>query len=165
MDSGHLELIEQAIGALKLRDIMLYAGRFSRPTPPPAITGSFDARQLTKRQVKYVIGEADPDGEKKLKLLQVYVDLGLRVMGLQEEDAPVFFEIEADFMIEYEILSEISEPAIKAFADINSVHNVWPFWRQHVFDVVARGRLPQFDIPLFSGVGKRVGRNEAKEIT
>lgn len=151
MDAVNVELIGQAIGALKLRDIMLYAARFSRPAPPPAMTGTFDAKQLTKREVKYVIGEGVPEGQPT-RLLQVYVDLGLRVTGLEEGDAPVFFEIEADFMVEYEILSELSEEAIKAFADMNSVHNVWPFWRQHVFDTVCRSRLPNLDVPLFSGL-------------
>jgi hypothetical protein len=155
MDSAHIELIQQAIGALKLRDIMLYEGRFNRPTPPPP-NDSFEVRQLSKREVRFALGEATEDGGKPIKLLQVYVDLGLRIAGLENDNPPVFFEIEADFMVEYEMLSEISESAIKAFADVNSVHNVWPFWRQHVFDIVARGRLPQFDVPLFSGIRKRI---------
>jgi hypothetical protein len=41
---------------------------------------------------------------------------------------------------------------IKIFAELNSVHNVWPFWRQHVFDIVSRARLPHLNVPLFSGV-------------
>jgi hypothetical protein len=46
---------------------------------------------------------------------------------------------------------ELSQGAIKIFADLNSIHNVWPFWRQHVFDVVGRARLPHITVPLFSG--------------
>jgi hypothetical protein len=74
---------------------------------------------------------------------------------MQGEDPPVYFEIEADFLIEYDVRGEPSNEAIKLFAefaDLNSVHNVWPFWRQHVFDIVSRARLPHLNVPLFSGV-------------
>lgn len=152
MQPEHRELIEQAIDALRIRDIMLFTSTFRRPTPPPVNT-NFDARQQSKRQVKFVLGEIP--GQSELRLLQVYVELGLRVTDSEPETPNVFFEIEANFMVEYEIRSEVSEDAIKLFADLNSVHNVWPFWRQHVFDIVNRGSLPQLEIPLFSGVLER----------
>ena len=155
MESAHLELIEQAIGALKVRDILLYSARLARPTPPPAHTGKFDATQLQKRSVKYVVGDGEIRESGTVKLLQVYVNLEIKVTGLEAENPPVYFEIEAEFQVEYEMSFELSEAAIKAFADINSVHNVWPFWRQHVFDAVARGRLPPLEVPLFTGVTRR----------
>lgn len=163
MKPEQLALIEQAISALKLRDIMLHGCSFKRPAPPPADTDSIEARQQSKRRVKFVIGTA-PAGEEgqPLTLLQVYVELGVRVSAMESEDPPVYFEIEADFLVEYEIKSELSPDAMKAFADINSVHNVWPFWRQHVFDVVSRGRLPHLEVPLFSGAPTKATRN-AKE--
>lgn len=151
MKAEHRELIEQAISALTLRDIMLYESAFRRPSPPPTDTNSIEAKQETKRQVKFVIGSAIEDGGVNIKLLQVFVELGVRVSGLQEQDPPVYFEIEADFMVEYQIKSDVSQDAIKAFADLNSVHNVWPFWRQHIFDVTSRARLPHLEVPLFSG--------------
>lgn len=160
MKPEQLALIEQAISALKLRDIMLHGCSFRRPTPPPADSDSIDARQQSKRQVKFVIGTAPAgDAGQSLTLLQVYVELGMRVSGTETEARPVYFEIEADFLVEYEIKSELSPDAMKAFADINSVHNVWPFWRQHVFDVVSRGRLPHLEIPLFSGAPTKATRN------
>jgi hypothetical protein len=155
MDPALEELIQEAIPALKLRDIILFQSRFTRPTPLPVASTTFEARQLSKREVRFAVGEAQTDGESSCRLLQVYVDLGLRVADLNEKNPSIFLEIEADFMVEYELLSDVSEPAIKAFADINSVHNVWPFWRQHVFDIVSRGRLPYLEIPLFSGIRKR----------
>lgn len=150
MKPEHRDLIGQAIAALKLRDIMLHESSFKRPAPPPTDSDGIQARQLSKRQVKFVVGDAPIDEEHTLRLLQVVVELGIRVTAAEETSAPVYFGIEADFTVEYEIASEVSEEAIKLFADINSVHNVWPFWRQHVFDVVSRGRLPHLEIPLFS---------------
>lgn len=150
MRADDKELIAQAAAALRIRDIMLNQCSFTRPAPPPVETESIQANQLTKQTVQYVIGEI-PDGESdNTKLLQVIVGLGIRIVGMQPENAPVYFEIEADFLVEYELTAEISEAATKAFADHNCVHNVWPFWRQHVFDVVSRGRLPHLEVPLYS---------------
>jgi preprotein translocase subunit SecB len=152
MKAEHRDLIGQAIAALTLRDVMLHECSFKRPAPPPTQSTDLEARQLLKRQVKFVIGNAPVDDDLSIRLLQVVVELGVRVTGAEEQNPPIYFEIEADFMVEYEIKSEVSEEALKLFADINSVHNVWPFWRQHVFDVVSRGRLPHLDVPLFSGL-------------
>ncbi|MEO8460730.1 MAG: hypothetical protein ABI451_09395, partial [Dokdonella sp.] len=63
----------------------------------------------------------------------------------------IYFLIEAAFLVEYDVTGALEEDAIAAFANFNAVHNVWPFWRQHVFDIVQRARLPQLEIPLFSG--------------
>jgi preprotein translocase subunit SecB len=149
MKGADKKLIAQAAAALRIRDIMLNRSSFTRPTPPPSETDSIQVSQLVKQTVQYVIGEV-PGSEDRLKLLQVIIEVGVRIAGLQPENAPVFFEIEADFLVEYELRGEISEAAIKAFADNNSVHNIWPFWRQHVFDVVSRGRLPHLEVPLYS---------------
>ena len=150
MNQADRELISQATAALRIRDVMLNQCSFSRPTPPPANLESVQVEQLTKQTVQYVLGEA-PDSDGQLsKLLQVIVGLGVRITGMEAEIAPIYFEIEADFLVEYEMVAEVSEGAIKLFADHNSVHNVWPFWRQHVFDVVSRGRLPRLEVPLYS---------------
>jgi len=64
----------------------------------------------------------------------------------------VYFGVEATYLVIYELVSPLSEEALKAFADFNVVHNVWPFWRQHVFDLIGQARLPELQIPLFAGV-------------
>jgi preprotein translocase subunit SecB len=63
----------------------------------------------------------------------------------------VYVQIEADFMVTYRLQAEIEDPALSAFSNFNAVHNVWPFWRQHVFDIVQRGELPNIEVPLFAG--------------
>ena len=151
MKDEQRELIKQAIGALKLRDITLHESSFKRPDPPPIVADSFEARQKIKKQVKFVVGDAPAENAQTIKLLQVIVALGLRVTGMADADPPIYFEIEADFMAEYEINSDVSQEAISAFATINSVHNVWPFWRHHVFDVVSRASLPHLNVPLYGG--------------
>lgn len=150
MKQADRELISQATAALRIRDVMLNGSSFSRPSPPPTNGGSIQTQILTKQTVQYVLGEAPDSDGRVIRLLQVIVGLGIRITGMEAEGAPVYFEIEADFLVEYERVEDLSEPAIKVFADHNSVHNVWPFWRQHVFDVASRGRLPHLDIPLYS---------------
>lgn len=146
----NVDLLGQAVASLRLRDIVLYTSRFSRPSSPsnPLVQGITQS----KRQVQFGRGIVDEEGATK-HLLQVLVELGIRIVGDEQvgDDQPVFVEIEADFLAEYELVSEVSDEAIKLFAEVNSVHNVWPFWRQHVFDVVQRGRLPPIVIPLFAG--------------
>jgi hypothetical protein len=150
MKTGQRELLRQAISALQLRDVMLNECSFKRPSLPPPSTESNKARQLTKQAVTFVVGEVE-QADRTIKLLQVIVALGIRIAGLNAKSRPIYFEIEADFLVEYEVKAKLSEAAIKAFADANSVHNVWPFWRQHVFDIVSRARLPHLEVPLFNG--------------
>lgn len=141
-----------AAQALKLRDIQLFDAIFDRPVQ------IFDAEhpaalQEHMRGVQYVLGDAQFEDGKSHKIVQFMVHLGTRVVGdVKASEPPVYFRIEAKFLVEYEITGQLDEDKIKAFADFNAVHNVWPFWRQHVYDVVQRSRLPHMDIPLFPGI-------------
>lgn len=150
------DLLGQAVAALRLRDIVLHAARFSRPNllPAPVVEGT----EQTKRQVQFARGTIEENGEVK-ELLQVLVELGVRIVASNESAEPeptVLLEVEADFIAEYQLLGQVSEEAIRLFADFNSVHNVWPFWRQHVFDIVQRARLPAIEIPLFAGPSQKI---------
>lgn len=89
--------------------------------------------------------------------MQCSVHLGTRLVATDDEeadsDAPVYVEIQAEYRVTYEItVKDLGEDAMKAFAEFNVIHNVWPFWRQHVFDLVQRGGLPKLDVPLFAGI-------------
>jgi hypothetical protein len=144
------KLIREATAALKLRDIVLFESHLFRAGAPPDV-GDLLALQQHKRGVRYAIGNIAGDGTEEREL-HVLVSLGERVVeNAQSEEPKVYFGIEADYLVIYDLVAEVSEEALKAFSDFNSVHNVWPFWRQHVFDLVALARLPQLAIPLFSG--------------
>lgn len=145
-------LIAEAAQALRIRDVMLNECRFRRPAAPPSDT-AVEVRQLTKRTVEYSLGDVPTERGEPVKLLQVVVALGIRMAAAEGEldKAPIYFEMEADFLVEYEVTKDLRDSAIKAFAEHNSVHNVWPFWRQHVFDTVSRARLPHIEVPLYSG--------------
>lgn len=154
MTEDNKALIAQAVPKLKLQDIILYESRFHRPSQPAENDGT-DAQQQNKRGVMIEIGEVR-NGEQQKKILSVKICLGIRLTEIPKKTkkaAPkIYVEIEADYVVSYEMLADLNEKHIKAFAEFNAVHNVWPFWRQHVFDVVQRGKLPQMEVPLFSGV-------------
>lgn len=137
---------------LKIKDVVLANARFERPAQDAPAAES-QIRQEHKRGVEYLVSEAEFDGKQE-RLLQVSVQLGMRFVedAAEAAEAAIYLLIEAEYVVIYQITEEIDESAIASFADFNAVHNVWPFWRQHVFDIVQRGRLPQIEIPLFSGI-------------
>ena len=158
--SANHALISEATEALRLRDIFLWQCHMSRPRPFPE-----DAResveQMGRREVQLIRDEIPGTDGEALPIVQFYVGLGLRLVGPagkegEDDDAepPIFLEIEAQYLVEYHITNPaVSEEALIAFAQFNAVHNVWPFWRQHIFDLRQRGGLPRIEVPLFSGVG------------
>jgi hypothetical protein len=146
MAKAPVKALKSAAGALKLKSIVLYSASFSRPVQ---LNAKVDVRELVKRAIEFA--RVAPEKAGSPSLLQVRVGLGVRIAGTAGEHAPVYLEIEADFIAEYEMTSAIDDAALEAFATFNSVHNVWPFWRQHVFDIVQRGHLLPIDVPLFSG--------------
>lgn len=144
------EALRSAVAALKLRDIVLHESKFSRPSNSD---GPQDAVERVKRNIQFTRQPSESDGHKVESLL-VLVGLGVRITAPEGDNPTIYLEIEADFLADYEIVSEISDDAIKAFTSFNAVHNVWPFWRQHVFDVVQRARLQHIQIPLFAGISE-----------
>lgn len=146
-------LIKQVIPQLKLRNIWLLESRFERPNTPDPEAREF--YQQDKRGAHFQTGNIVED-DRDVTLLHICVSLGSRVIDRSEvdesgEEPVVYFYIEADFMVEYELKDAVDQEALKAFADFNAVHNVWPFWRQHVYDIVSRGQVPRLDVPLFAG--------------
>jgi len=156
--SDNRSLISEATESLKLRDIFLFQCHMNRPEPFPE-GDETEIEQLGRHGVRLI---RDKEGEidgSVIELVQFYVLLGLRLAGQSpDEDSknggepPIFLEIEAEYLVEYQITNpDVSEDALKAFAQFNAVHNVWPFWRQHIFDLRQRGGLPKIEVPLFSG--------------
>lgn len=147
-ESGILAAAKQ----LSIKDVVLASCRFERPARGVPAVGT-EVNQAHKRGVEYQITDVELDGAKE-RQLQVLVELGVRIAADAPDgvDAPIYVQIEAEFVVVYEVLDDIDETAISLFANFNAVHNVWPFWRQHVFDIVQRARLPQIEVPLFSGV-------------
>lgn len=147
--TDQVDLARQAAGSLRLLDLVLHTSKFERPFDQ-AVETAIDALQQFKRQVDYALADK-VEGETTTRVLIVFVRLGLRVVNQDAlEGQIIYYAIEADYRVEYALTSDAEGDALAAFAQINAVHNVWPFWRQHVFDIVQRGRLQQLEVPLYS---------------
>ncbi|WP_262460189.1 hypothetical protein [Alloalcanivorax balearicus] len=145
MPQDNEALIVQATAGLELQDITLVRSQYDRPS---MVLEGAQLVQQQKRAVRFVVDGHEREGQP---LLRVRVDLGVRLVNKNDPGA-VFLIIEADYIVDYRIKSDLQEEALKAFAEFNAVHNVWPFWRQHVFDVVDKGRLPRIEVPFFAGL-------------
>lgn len=145
MPQDNEALIVQATAGLELQDITLVRSQYDRPS---MVLEGTQLVQQQKRAVRFVVDGHAREGQP---LLRVRVDLGVRLVNKNDPGA-VFLIIEADYIVDYRIKSDLQEEALKAFAEFNAVHNVWPFWRQHVFDVVDKGRLPRIEVPFFAGL-------------
>jgi len=138
---------------LKLRDVVLLDAKLARPMGSEAFSYRGEALQEHKRAVQYGQGDGEIDG-RPVTLATFEVELGTRVVKkdvVGDAKKDVIVEIEARFLVLYEVGQPIREEAMDLFAKLNAVHIVWPFWRQHVFDLVHRGQLPRLEIPLLAG--------------
>lgn len=144
--------IGRAANQLQIEDVVLHRSRFDRNgESKSAFAGN--ARVQHKTGVGFAtVPPTEAGGADKLHVL---VAFGVRLVPESAEgDADDALEsvlclIEADFLVIFRLTGEVDEPCLKAFSDHNAVHNAWPFWRQHVFDVTSRARLPTIPIPLY----------------
>ena len=152
------ELVKAAAEALELIDIAvvqqsLWADEehyaFGQLVPPGETT------QQTRRDARVLVGEYDFD-DNKLQTVVVHVDFGTRLVDSQEEDDDgieeprTYAEILATVRVEYGVISELpANKALQEFADYNAVHNAYPFWREIVFSLANRAKLPPVFVPLY----------------
>ncbi|MEJ1296363.1 MAG: hypothetical protein RPU63_02605 [Candidatus Sedimenticola sp. (ex Thyasira tokunagai)] len=164
------KLIQSASEKLKLVDVVLDQSKLQRnkDIEPRGMSANFSQQnRLDFCAEEIVFGD---DGNE-LKLLRVSVNLGIRAIKSRDEEveaqekadgedeaqekadgedeaiSPLFL-IEAVFRAEYLIEGELSDAEVQEFCHYNAVHNVWPFWRMHVFNTLKLASLPQLNIPL-----------------
>lgn len=140
-------LIADASKHLRLGSINLYEGNLKRFEALPE-TGELG--QQTKLGVKAEKIDLSIS-EQSVSILRVLVDLGIRVVNLAvpaETEPKPLYQIEAVFQVDYELTGSIEQDALDEFARFNTVHNVWPFWRQYVFSIANQAGLPCPEVPL-----------------
>jgi hypothetical protein len=143
---------------LSLQDIFLWESSLSRQ-------GDFQSDTHNGRCVPQSFHTCEPSlfkatfggGEEEL-LLRVLVELGVRSVykGTAEEPADeVLYTLEATYSAEYIVHRVPSKDDLSSFIEFNCVHNVWPFWRQHVFETLRQANLPAPVVPFFPGRAKK----------
>lgn len=151
--------LQQAIECLKIRDVAmrkthaLIADDYE-PKYDPAIDDLAVQLMHVVRLGRVLEIE---DGEQRLQVFQVYIDLGARWVRpeevveseLEKEGAEpaVLAQIEATFVSEYELTNELEKEALDAFALKNASYHVWPYWREYLSTQCTRMGLPKVVVP------------------
>ncbi len=149
---------------LQMNDIYLWSTTLEREAEyqPDIHRNKTTIQSRQSVEVELLDAVADDDNSPA-KLLRALVTLGIRIMfadGDGAEPQPLH-TLEATFAAEYILLREIEEKQYKEFCDFNCVHNVWPFWRQHVYETLKKASLPVVAVPFFPG--KPSGRKKARK--
>lgn len=135
---------------LKLENIYLWESKLERHTEFQAGLHSDHIRVQSRRGFEAEILDAKAQDDEKAELFRVKVTFGLRAVADQEYDEPLH-SIEATFAVEYRIMRELPHDQMPKFIEFNCAHNVWPFWREHVFSTMRAASLPVFNVPFFPG--------------
>lgn len=151
------KLIQSASEKLSLSDIVLHECVLRQQDAlggDPAVQPFPNFYQQNK--VSYRADEVtiELDGEDELQMLRVFVELGARAVRGHPED-PIkddqdsfLYGVEAVYRAEYLIKKPLTDEEVREFSEHNAVHNVWPFWRMHVFNVLKLANLPILNVPL-----------------
>ena len=151
MDTG---AVRRAQKKLELRDIVLHTSSLERmgETDPLLYPTRIRRESEVKISVDKVSFVDDEDGT--IRILRAYVQLV--VLGFDEDEknaeAHPLFAIRGEYRVDYLEAKELTDNELDAFTEFNSVHNVWPFWRQHVHETISRASLPRITIPLFRAI-------------
>ena len=150
------KIITSASNKLKLLDIVLHESSLNRDKD---IDPLLYPQNLTQESMLGIVTNAlsykddEKNGEEE-KIFRVYASFGIRVVDPNNDKKSkkkVYFRIEATYRLDYQILKELTKNEVMEFARFNSVHNAWPFWRQHVYQFVNIAHLPYLDVPLMKG--------------
>ncbi len=152
------ELISAASEKLELHNVVLHETTLVREDDKDPLNYPTDLGQQGMLSVNYqeITYESEDDVHD---VFRTFVILGLRAVKEIEdnnEDVDIYFSLEAVYRVDYLLKDKLSDEEAEEFAQFNSVHNVWPFWRQHVFETLRSAELPRLNVPLMRGmVGKK----------
>ena len=146
--------VRRAQDKLELRDIVLHTSCLERdPSIDPLL---YPTHVRRKSKVKVSVDKVSfvDDEDGTIRILRAYVQLVVRGFD-EDEDGPEtdsLFTIQAEYRVDYLERKVLTEHELDAFTQFNSVHNVWPFWRHHVYETVSKASLPRITIPFFKGI-------------
>lgn len=147
---------------LQLHDIALWESSLKRMTEYEEGRHKDRMRVQTRRHRTAQVLEVLDSEENKAVYFRGIITFAARAVLVATTDPnvtidpdisaeDVLFEIDASFSALYKVLQPIADEDLDSFLDFNCVHNVWPFWRQHVYDTLKRASLPVIEVPFFAG--------------
>lgn len=136
--------LQQAIDALVIQDV--YVKSCEAQCVDDFDPKSTEVGELLVQQMHVVhrseLIDIDGDG----KLVRIYIRLGARWVN-SKEDGDIKASVEADFIAEYQVSTELEQVAIDEFALKNASYHVWPYWREFLSAQCERLRLPRVVLP------------------
>ena len=146
--------IGRAQRKLELRDIALHTSSLERDDSVDPLLYPIGVRQESEVKISVdKVSFVDDEGVT-IHILRSYVQLVM--FGIDEdkrsEEKKVLFTIRGEYRVDYLKINELTEIELDAFTQFNSVHNVWPFWRQHVYETISKASLPRITIPFFRAI-------------
>ncbi|MGO4700304.1 hypothetical protein [Dyella sp. 2RAB6] len=143
---------------LQLENIYLWDSKFERHKEfQPGVHGGHVKVQSRQGFEAEILDAEAADGEAA-ELFRVKVTQGLRATLMMDGEEPLH-TVEATFAVEYRIVHPLPDEKMPDFIEFNCAHNVWPFWREHVFGTMRAASLPVLNVPFFPGKkGKKARR-------
>lgn len=132
-----LQKVSEVARRIEIQEIRLVEALVSMNGVPSPATAEFSA--------EHKVESAERDGET----LTVRLGLKLSVKSPDEGSSEVVL-FGAIYRLVYSSasMSEMPEEGVSHFANTNSVHNAWPYWREYVQSMAGRMGLPLLTLPL-----------------
>ena len=152
--STHAELLREAIGSLRIHGVNLRSvdAKLAERLRSEELDDRPIDLQGERRVTRLWHLQSDPGAgpTRYLKVFRYAVRVNAHPVMENSDttDAPAvepsvpLFSIGAEYDVEYESASEVSQEALDAFARDNVGFNVWPYWRELVQSTAARMGLP-----------------------
>ncbi|MGP4932912.1 hypothetical protein ACTXIM_13335 [Pseudoalteromonas nigrifaciens] len=139
--------LQQAIDGLVIQDVYVKSSQAHCADDFDSKSTELDA--LLVQQMHLVrrseLVEIDGGGQ----LVRIYIRLGTRWVNPEESNEPdIKAFVEADFIAEYQVTTELEQGAIDEFATKNASYHVWPYWRELLSSQCERLRLPKVVLPI-----------------
>lgn len=139
--SGQVKSIAPLIAAVQIEDVRLVEAVVRSRIRSPQDVDEVDCVFSTSASVK----EHHKGGS-----FVVLAAIDLKLVPRKSPDNTIV-SIDAGFALSYSLPPEFvaSRRDLDMFAQINSVFNVWPYWREFIQSMTARMHLPPLVLPVF----------------
>lgn len=151
--------LSRIVSAVQIEDVRLREARCRSLVQPSEIANTLVA---TPSHETSVAKEPGNDGS-----LLINTNFSLEIRSGDDEER-LQAEVHGVFELSYSIPNKetFSSDELKAFAQVNAVFNVWPYWRELVQASLARMSMPTLTVPVYrlprSGVAKDEEKSRAK---
>ncbi len=146
-------VISRAARKLELRDVALHTSSLTRNKKVDPSLYPYSIDKDTTIQVKSEELSFTDESNENISILRSFINFELVGFPRGESPSQKLFTINTVYRVDYEIVKALTTEEIKEFSTFNTVHNAWPFWRQHIHYISNNAQIPRITIPLFRSTG------------